>query len=278
MVFQSYALFPNLTVEGNIAFGLKVAGMTRREVGARVDEMLALIGLPQLRRRYPAELSGGQQQRVALARALAIRPRILLLDEPLSALDAKIRVSLREELRALQRELGITAIFVTHDQEEALALSHRVVVMSEGRIEQVGTPTEIYHQPRTPFVATFVGLANVLACRVTNAETGMVALGEARVSTGRALAGRHVGDAVRLGLRPEAIALAPFDGAANRLAGEVREVTFLGPVARLRIVVAGEVAMLVDVHGDACRRLPQAGARVDLHFRADSLQVLEAPA
>jgi putative spermidine/putrescine transport system ATP-binding protein len=278
MVFQSYALFPNLTVEGNIAFGLKVAGVARPQIAQHVEEMLALIGLPRLRRRYPAELSGGQQQRVALARALAIRPRILLLDEPLSALDAKIRVSLREELRALQRELGITAIFVTHDQEEALALSHRVVVMSEGRVEQVGTPAEVYHAPRTPFVATFVGLANVLLCRVVDPETGTVVLGETPIATGRMLKERAIGGMVRLGLRPEAISLEPFAGAENRLTGEVREVTFLGPVARLRLALAGEVGMLVDVHGDACRRLPEAGVQVSLHFRSDSLQVLEAQA
>jgi putative spermidine/putrescine transport system ATP-binding protein len=187
-------------------------------------------------------------------------------------------VSLREELRALQRELGITAIFVTHDQEEALALSHRVVVMSEGRVEQVGTPAEVYHTPLTPFVATFVGLANVLACRVVDPETGAVALGDAHIATGRVLKERLAGGMVRLGLRPEAISLEPLEGAGNRLTGEVREVSFLGPVARLRLALPGEVGMLVDVHGDACRRLPEAGIQVSLHFRSDSLQVLEAQA
>ena len=145
MVFQSYALFPNMTVAENMAFGLKVANRPAAEIGRRVEEMLGLIKLPALGGRYPYQLSGGQQQRVALARALAVKPQVLLLDEPLSALDAKIRVSLREEIRSLQRKLGITTIYVTHDQEEALSMSDRIVVMNEGRIEQVGTPFEIYN-------------------------------------------------------------------------------------------------------------------------------------
>ncbi len=162
MVFQSYALFPNMTVADNIGFGLSVARAPKPEIQQRVKEMLALIKLEQLGGRYPYQLSGGQQQRVALARALAIRPQLLLLDEPLSALDAKIRVSLRNEIRAIQRQLGITTIYVTHDQEEALSLSDRVVVMNQGVIDQVGVPFEIYNFPKTAFVASFVGTLNVL--------------------------------------------------------------------------------------------------------------------
>ena len=150
MVFQAYALFPNMTVERNIAFGLKVAGKPAAEIKARVDEMLALIKLSDLAGRFPHQLSGGQQQRVSLARALAPSPRMLLLDEPLSALDARIRAGLREEIRALQQKLGITTIFVTHDQEEALSISDRIVVMNEGAIEQIGSPGDIYNRPRTP--------------------------------------------------------------------------------------------------------------------------------
>ena len=157
MVFQSYALFPNLTVVQNVAFGLRVAGVAKAETVDRVSEMLGLIGLRDLGDRYPFQLSGGQQQRVALARALAVRPRVLLLDEPLSALDAKIRVSLRAEIRAIQRDLGITTIFVTHDQEEALTMSDRVVVMNGGIAEQAGSPHEVYNRPKTRFVANFVG-------------------------------------------------------------------------------------------------------------------------
>ena len=172
MVFQSYALFPNLTVEQNIGFGLNVAGEGKAEIGRRVVEMLELIGLPQLGGRYPFQLSGGQQQRVALARALAVRPQVLLLDEPLSALDAKIRISLREEIRRIQRNLGITTIFVTHDQEEALSMSDRVVVMHQGVADQVGAPFEIYNRPATRFVAEFVGTLNLLDAQVLEAAAG----------------------------------------------------------------------------------------------------------
>ncbi|MBC7476904.1 MAG: ABC transporter ATP-binding protein, partial [Pseudorhodobacter sp.] len=160
MMFQSYALFPNLTVSGNVAFGLKVSGIPTDQITRRVDEMLAMVGLTGFGARYPYQLSGGQQQRVALARAIAPRPRVLLLDEPLSALDAKIRVALRGEIRAIQRELGITTLFVTHDQEEAMAMSDRVVVMNGGRAEQIGTPDQIYNRPASRFVAVFIGALN----------------------------------------------------------------------------------------------------------------------
>src|SRR5215813_2664798 len=176
MVFQSYALFPNMTVAGNVGFGLRVANKPAAEIAARVEEMLKLIKLPTLGGRYPYQLSGGQQQRVALARALAIKPQVLLLDEPLSALDAKIRVSLREEIRSLQRSLGITTIYVTHDQEEALSMSDRIVVMNEGRVEQIGTPFEIYNFPRTRFVASFVGTLNLLKGKIIDAAGGRIAI------------------------------------------------------------------------------------------------------
>src|SRR5579859_1439207 len=194
MVFQSYALFPNMTVAANIGFGLKVARQPAAAIGRRVEEMLKLIHLPALGNRYPYQLSGGQQQRVALARALAIQPQLLLLDEPLSALDAKIRVSLRNEIRAIQRQLGITTIYVTHDQEEALSLSDRVVVMSEGRIEQVGTPFQIYNFPATPFVASFVGTLNVLPAQVLDAATGRLAVEGQEIGTAGALDGARPGD------------------------------------------------------------------------------------
>lgn len=166
MVFQAYALFPNMNVATNIGFGMKVTRRPKDEIAARVKEMLALIRMPELGDRYPYQLSGGQQQRVALTRALAIQPQVLLLDEPLSALDAKIRVELRGEIRRIQQQLGITTIYVTHDQEEALSLSDRIVVMNAGRIEQIGGPFEIYNYPRTTFVAGFVGTLNQLRCTV----------------------------------------------------------------------------------------------------------------
>ena len=195
MVFQAYALFPNLTVAQNVGFGLRVAGQGKAEIDKRVGEMLELIGLPQLGSRYPFQLSGGQQQRVALARALAIKPSVLLLDEPLSALDAKIRVSLREEIRAIQRELGITTIFVTHDQEEALSMSDRIVVMHQGVADQVGTPFEIYNRPATRFVAQFVGTLNLLDASVLDAAAGRIKVGDVPVALDR---GRQRQDRPRL--------------------------------------------------------------------------------
>jgi iron(III) transport system ATP-binding protein len=165
IVFQSYALFPNLTIEKNIAFGLENTGRPRAEVNARVVELLALVGLTSQAKKYPAQLSGGQQQRIALARAMAISPGLLLLDEPLSALDAKVRVHLRHEIKELQRRLGVTAIMVTHDQEEALSMADRIVVMNQGVIEQVGTPTEIYRHPKTLFVADFIGETNKIEAK-----------------------------------------------------------------------------------------------------------------
>src|SRR4028118_368761 len=187
MVFQSYALFPNMTVADNVAFGLKVAKKPADEVAHRVKEMLTLIGLPDLGDRYPYQLSGGQQQRVALARALAPRPRVLLLDEPLSALDAKVRVRLRGEIRDIQRRLGITTIFVTHDQEEALSISDRVVVMNAGIADQVGTPFDIYNKPATPFVAGFVGTLTPIEATVIDPVVGTVMSGGLTIHLGRVL-------------------------------------------------------------------------------------------
>ncbi|HEY5629079.1 MAG TPA: ABC transporter ATP-binding protein, partial [Candidatus Limnocylindrales bacterium] len=176
MVFQSYALFPNMTVADNVGFGLRVRKRSKDQIRKRVDELLNLINLPDKGDRYPWQLSGGQQQRVALARALAFEPEVLLLDEPLSALDAKIRVSLRQEIRAIQRDLGVTTIYVTHDQEEALSMSDRIVVMNEGRIEQIGSPFEIYNYPRTRFVASFVGTLNILKGTILDPAVGRIVI------------------------------------------------------------------------------------------------------
>src|SRR3990170_1100576 len=201
MVFQAYALFPNMTVADNVGFGLKVNKKPTEEIRERVSEMLNLIQMPKLGDRFPYQLSGGQQQRVALARALAIRPQVLLLDEPLSALDAKIRVELRYEIRRIQRQLGITTIYVTHDQEEALSLSDRVVVMNSGRIEQIGTPFEIYNYPKTSFVASFVGTLNQLRCSVVDAAAGKVSFYGQPFAASAAVRGAD--GAVIVMLRPE---------------------------------------------------------------------------
>src|ERR1700736_3608721 len=235
MVFQSYALFPNMTVAENVAFGLKVAKRPANEVDGRVAEMLKIIKLPQHAGRYPYQLSGGQQQRVALARALAIKPQLLLLDEPLSALDAKIRVSLREEIRSLQRSLGITTIYVTHDQEEALSMSDRIVVMNEGRIEQIGTPFEVYNYPRTRFVASFVGTLNILRARVTDAARGQITIDDQAILARRGIADAKTGETRLVALRPEAVTLTDPGGERNRMHGTIEEVNFLGSVMRIRV-------------------------------------------
>jgi putative spermidine/putrescine transport system ATP-binding protein len=274
MVFQSYALFPNMTVADNIGFGLKVLGRPQAEIKGRVKEMLELIKLPHLADRYPWQMSGGQQQRVALARALANKPQVLLLDEPLSALDAKIRVSLREDIRSLQRELGITSIFVTHDQEEALSISDRIVVMNEGRVEQIGTPSEIYNFPRTRFVASFVGTLNLLSGQVVDPASGKIVVGGQELRTSHALNSGDAGKQRTLAVRPEAIVLeAPANG-RNTLAATVEEVNFLGAVVRIRTRVDQSVISL-DVFNDPNRRLPERGQPVALGFSHENLLVLE---
>ena len=274
MVFQSYALFPNMTVADNIGFGLKVAKMPTGQVHARVEEMLALIKLTPLAGRYPWQLSGGQQQRVALARALANKPQVLLLDEPLSALDAKIRVSLREEIRALQRELGITSIFVTHDQEEALSISDRIVVLNEGRVEQIGTPSGVYNFPRTRFVASFVGTLNLLSGVVVDAASGRIAVGNQQLVTSHAMQGASAGQTRSLAIRPEAIVFEAPQPGRNSLAAKVDEVNFLGAIVRIRARLENTVVSL-DVFNDPNQTLPQRGSDVTLGFSRENLLVLE---
>jgi len=236
MVFQAYSLFPHLTVLDNVAFGLRLRGVGRAQRRQRAGDMLDLVGLAEAAPRFPHQLSGGQQQRVALARALVIQPSVLLLDEPLSALDAKVRVQLREEIRRLQTELGTTTLFVTHDQEEALAISDRVGVMSRGRLEQLDSPARIYSEPATAFVAEFVG--------VTTALSGVVRGGCLDVN-GRRLALDAVqslpdGAAARVLVRPDGFRPVPLAGSAMHvegagLEGTVTSVGFLGPVTRLTV-------------------------------------------
>jgi len=231
MVFQNYALFPNMTVRRNIAFGLRIARASAREIQERVDEMLALIKMEDYGDRYPHQLSGGQQQRVALARAIAVRPKALLLDEPLSALDAKIRIQLRDDIRNIQQELGITTIYVTHDQEEAMSISDQIAVMHEGRVEQIGTPLEIYHNPATSYVASFVGTLNLLEGLVVDAVRGLVDLNGNIVRTVSDLSGFE-GKTVKLTVRPEALSMARDDHSwedarFNTVAGTVEGLSFL---------------------------------------------------
>jgi iron(III) transport system ATP-binding protein len=238
IVFQSYALFPNLTIRANVAYGLVNRRRARVQIEARVAELLTLVGLPDSGNKYPSQLSGGQQQRIALARALATAPSLLLLDEPLSALDAKERERLRGEIRQLQRRVGVTTIMVTHDQEEALSMSDRVVVMNHGRIEQVGTPLAVYEQPTTPFVADFLGKVNVLKAVCTG--SGRYRVGRIEL-TARAN-GVGSGETVRLYLRPEDRVLAdsgPVESMPNALRGRVEHVDFLGTYCLAALDVDG---------------------------------------
>jgi putative spermidine/putrescine transport system ATP-binding protein len=273
MVFQAYALFPNMNVADNIGFGLKVKGVPRDKRQARVAEMLSLIGLGGYEQRFPFELSGGQQQRVALARALAPSPRMLLLDEPLSALDAKIRVSLRQQIREIQRELGITTVFVTHDQEEALSISDRIVVMNAGRVEQVGQPFEIYNRPATKFVATFVGHLNTLNAVIADVGRKTVSIDGQIVSLPSLPADAKSGEPVSLTIRPEAVSLANGTGRDIVLDGKVAEVSFLGSVIRLRIDL-GANSVDLDTFNDQRTPPPAHGARVKVGIASSDILVL----
>ena len=234
IVFQSYALFPNLTVFQNVAYGLENQRLPKEEIRKRVVELLELVGMPEHTDKYPAQLSGGEQQRVALSRALATSPGLLLLDEPLSALDARVRAALRQEIRALHERLGVTTILVTHDQEEALSMADRIVVMNHGSIEQVGTPEEIYGTPASPFVADFIGVMNFMQGEITS--SGTVRIGENSINC--ETTNLQVGRKVRLTVRPEDI-LCSADSASdqaesvNSFAVKVDSLEFLGSFCRL---------------------------------------------
>jgi putative spermidine/putrescine transport system ATP-binding protein len=258
MVFQSYALFPNMTVSQNIGFGLRVRKASESEIKDRVKEMVSLVNLEKHADKYPFQLSGGQQQRVSLARALAIRPNVLLLDEPLSALDAKIRVSLRAEIRSIQKRLGITAIFVTHDQEEALSISDRIVVMYDGNVEQVGTPFDIYNFPRTPFVANFVGSLNTAAAEVVDPEKGLLDMDGVQLVSAAKMDGLRKGDKVRVAIRPERFSFASDGKKANVLDCQIENITFLGSVVRVHILI-GKTKFTMDTFNYPSLALPQIG-------------------
>ncbi|MGF7162862.1 spermidine/putrescine ABC transporter ATP-binding subunit [Rhodoligotrophos appendicifer] len=250
LVFQTPALFPHLTVAENVAFGLELQRVAKLEIKRRTKAALDLVGLTSFGDRMPNQLSGGQQQRIALARSLIMEPPLLLLDEPLSALDLKLRVQMREELRSLQRRLKKTTLFVTHDQTEALALSDRIAVLSQGRIEQVGTPEEIYLKPASRFVAEFIGASNLIEARVTGfadgmaeltTRTGLIVQAAAPVAPAR--------ESVTLLIRPERIKLAPRTASEprqeNLFPAEVRDLTYLGEDIQLRVLIGGNESLLV---------------------------------
>jgi putative spermidine/putrescine transport system ATP-binding protein len=266
MVFQAYSLFPHMTAVQNVMFGLQLQHVGLKERGNRALEMLELVGLTAHANKYPNQLSGGQQQRVALARALAIRPKVLLLDEPLSALDAKVRARLRDEIRRVQLEVGITTLFVTHDQEEALAIADRVGVMQAGKLEQLGPPTEIYSRPATPFVADFVGL--------TNRIPGEVKFDGVEVrGTQLPLVQKDVpsGPAIAL-VRPEAVTLVGNgESQDGPLVGTVIAVAFLGATSRVTVDL-GDITVLAQLPTSAASEHP-AGSKVKLAFRPDPVLV-----
>jgi iron(III) transport system ATP-binding protein len=277
IVFQSYALFPNLTVAANVGYGLVNQRKSRREVAARVAELLEMVGLGDQARKYPAQLSGGQQQRVALARALATSPSLLLLDEPLSALDARVRLRLRDELKSLQRRLGITTIMVTHDQEEAMGLADRMVVMNQGVIKQVGTPAEIYARPRTAFVADFVGTMNFLQATATGPASMRV--GDLELSAGESH-GLLEGATARIAVRPEDLRLRGQDVAgANRFKARVLALGFHGGFCRVTLAPdwAPATQIAADVAANDLRDLKiEAGQLVAVALPPETIRVFPA--
>jgi len=273
MVFQAYALFPNMTVAQNIGFGLKVRREKKEFIQARITEMLALIHLEQKGDSYPYQLSGGQQQRVALARALAIHPQVLLLDEPLSALDAKIRVSLRAEIRAIQKKLGITAVYVTHDQEEALSISDRIVVMYEGKIEQVGSPFEIYNFPTTAFVAGFVGTLNTTAAEVVDPATHLLQIDGVQLQAAEGLDGMLKGDKITIAIRPERFNFVSQERKANILDCTIENITFLGSVVRIQVLV-GSNRFYMDTFNNPFLELPKIGDKDQVTCSREAVLVL----
>jgi spermidine/putrescine transport system ATP-binding protein len=282
MVFQQYALFPHMSIYDNVAFGLKVKRVPRHEHRGRVHEMLRIVELEGLERRRPRQLSGGQQQRVALARALVNRPAALLLDEPLGALDVKLRKQMQLELKRIQTELGTTFVYVTHDQEEALAMSDRIAVMSGGRVEQVGSPREIYEHPKTAFVADFIGSLNALELTVEEFVGGyaLMRLDESQRIVVRVGSGTRTGDSLRIAVRPERVRIRPAerstDERGSRLEGTIAEIIYLGMYTQFHVeTAAGHVI---------CHRLDDAslaplapGARVELSWEADQASILASP-
>ena len=274
MVFRAYALFPNMTVAQNIGFGMQIHKESKSAIKQRVEEMLALIHLETKGNSYPNQLSGGQQQRVALARALANRPQVLLLDEPLSALDAKIRVQLRAEIRAIQKKLGITAIYVTHDQEEALSISDRIVVMSGGKIEQVGTPFQIYNFPETSFVANFVGTLNTVRAEVLDPAKQLLRVDGVELEAAEGLADKKRGDQITIAIRPERIQFASLEKKANVFDCTIENITFLGSIVRVQ-VLTGSNKLFLDTFNNPFLELPKIGAKEKITCSKEAVLVLQ---
>jgi putative spermidine/putrescine transport system ATP-binding protein len=273
MVFQAYALFPNMTVAQNISFGLRLRKESQIAINQRVQEMLSLIHLEKHAAKYPFQLSGGQQQRVSLARALAIHPQVLLLDEPLSALDAKIRVSLRAEIRSIQKKLGITAIFVTHDQEEALSISDRIVVMNEGRADQIGSPFEIYNFPKTAFVAEFVGTLNKADAEVLDPLEHTLLMDGVQFQAAEGMDGKHKGDRVKIAIRPERFSFATEQRKANVVDCTIENITFLGSIVRIQVLI-GKTRFHMDTFNNPFLALPEIGEKVQVTCSREAVLII----
>ena len=273
MVFQNYALFPHLTVRENIAYGLRVRKVGRAEMDERIGEMIRSVRLEGLEKRFPSQLSGGQQQRVALARALVIPPQILLMDEPLSNLDAKLRVAMREEIRRIQKQLGITTIYVTHDQEEAMAVSDRIAILNLGRLEQLGTPDEIYYHPRSRFAAEFMGGSNILEIRVLSYdETASRLRAEVNGAALSLKAPRPSGERAYLSVRPEWVRLTE-DAGEDVIEGTVESTTFLGALVRYRVKALGG-QLTIEVHNPRSEDIRREGAAVRFRFDPERLAIV----
>jgi iron(III) transport system ATP-binding protein len=277
IVFQSYALFPNLTVTRNVAYGLENRRTTRADIKRRVGELLELVGLSDQEDKYPAQLSGGQQQRVALARALAPAPGLLLLDEPLSALDAKVRVYLRQEIKDLQRRVGVTTVMVTHDQEEAMAVADRIVVMNQGVIEQIGTPFEVYSEPATAFVADFIGTMNFISGELIARDR--VRLGQYEIVCPEQ--SHAAGQLISVAIRPEDIVVHNRAGQLpNTFHFGIDHLEFLGAFARVQMssAVLGEHKLQADLSANVMRRLQlSAGSTLTIQLPCDHLRIYPRP-
>jgi spermidine/putrescine transport system ATP-binding protein len=279
-VFQTYALFPFMTVWDNVAFGLRYQKTSKEDTKRRVGEALELARMGEFAKRRPAQLSGGQQQRVALARALVLRPKVLLLDEPLGALDAKLRKQLQLELRAVQREVGITFVYVTHDQEEALTMSDQIAVLAEGRIEQVGPPQEIYSAPATTFVAGFLGAANIFDADVLEAGNGSAVCSALDTRLGAAVEGGATPGEAAIVIRPERISVQgadePVGQGHNAIAGVVSQVVYLGHCTQVHVDVGAPIALIVEVpnHSGPGSVSHRPGERVNCVCTHDAVRVL----
>ena len=280
MVFQSYALFPHMTIYDNIAYGLKLRGVSRDEISRSVSEACSMVNLVGVEKRYAGELSGGQQQRVALARALVLKPEIIVFDEPLSNLDAKLRIQTRTEIKRVQQNLGITALYVTHDQSEALSLSDKIVIMNHGKIAQAGSPEDVYNHPNSPFVSDFIGNANFFAAVVRSVNktsiTAEFAGTSLEIPVARCEPGIAVGDAARLSVKPEAIAVGTE---RSPYAAVVDVSSFVGPITEYKLKFGegeGQIVTAVQSNQEGAAKVYHAGAEVFMHLKPQNMRLYRA--